>query len=89
MGTEAHTNRQKGGDISTYKQKNGWGKKHIRGTKVYLSPIGRSELKGQICSQLSSLLNNILWKSNFIFSWFSGSDLIQFKETHLMLIICF
>ena len=43
MGTEAHTNRQKGGDISTYKQKNGWGKKHIRGTKVYLSPIGRSE----------------------------------------------
>ena len=33
VGTEVHTNKQMGGDRSTYKQTKGWGRKHIRTNK--------------------------------------------------------
>jgi hypothetical protein len=33
VGTEAHANRQKAGDRSTYKQTNGWGQKNIQTNK--------------------------------------------------------
>ena len=33
VGTEAHTNKQMGGDRSIYKQTKGWGKKHIQTNK--------------------------------------------------------
>ena len=46
VGTEAHTNRQKDGDRSTYEQANVWGQKHLRTNKRVGTEAHMNKQKG-------------------------------------------